>query len=473
MIFLSDILHIAKTNHLRRKLIVKLSFSSYAAVGVMLFALFFGAGNLIFPASLGQNAGTNLWPAAIGFLITGVGLPLLGIIAMSFSGSRNLQELATRVHPVYAVFFTSLLYLTIGPFFASPRTGTVAFEVGFSSFVSESSQQLWLFIFTLVFFAIVLFFSLKPGKLVDTVGKMLAPGLVALIAILLVTAFVSPMGEIQAPQDSYSSGAFVTGFLEGYNTMDALASLVFGIIVINAIRSMGVTSKTDILKTTIKAGSIAVLLLGSIYVGIAYLGATSTQVLPIFDNGGPVLSGAASHYFGTFGSVLLAVAITLACLTTAIGLTVANAQYFNTLFPKFSYKSLVVFFATITFVIANFGLTNIITYSIPVLMFLYPLAIVLMILTFVSPLFKHSRVDYGSTIAVTFLISIFDGLKSLSKSIGVEFAWMQPIVDFFENTLPLYDQGLGWLLPAVVVIVVTGVISRLQPDKSPAAQQAS
>src|SRR5699024_5225553 len=134
--------------------------------------------------------------------------------------------------------------------------------------------------------------------------------------------------------------AFVTGFLEGYNTMDALASLVFGIIVINAIRAMGVTTKKGILTTTVKAGSIAILLLGAIYVGIAYLGATSTQIFGIFETGGPVLSSAASYYFGTFGSILLAVAITLACLTTAIGLTTANAQYFHTLFPKISYKAL-------------------------------------------------------------------------------------------------------------------------------------
>lgn len=387
----------------------------------MLFALFFGAGNLIFPASLGQNAGENLWPAAIGFLITGVGLPLLGIIAMSFSGSRNLQELAARVHPLYGVFFTSLLYLTIGPFFASPRTGTVAFEIGISSFVSESSQQLALFIFTLLFFLVVLFFSLKPGQLVDTIGKMLAPGLVSLIAILLVTAFVNPMGEFQSPQESYSDGAFLTGFLEGYNTMDALSSLVFGIIVINAIYAMGVTSKKDILRTTIKAGSIAILLLGTMYVGIAYLGAISTQVLPIFDNGGPVLSGAASHYYGTFGSVLLAIAIILACLTTAIGLTVANAQYFHSLMPKFSYKTYVIFFVTITFAIANFGLTNIITYSVPILMFLYPLAIVLILLTFLSPLFKHAQLVYITTISVTFVIGFFDGLKSLAESLGIDY----------------------------------------------------
>ncbi|WP_188206966.1 branched-chain amino acid transport system II carrier protein [Alkalibacillus aidingensis] len=449
---------------------MKLSFSSYAAVGVMLFALFFGAGNLIFPASLGQNAGTNLWPSVVGFLITGVGLPLLGIIAMSFSGSRNLQELSSRVHPVYAVFFTSVLYLTIGPFFASPRTGTVAFEVGISSFVGESSQQLWLFIFTLVFFTIVLLFSLKPAKLVDHVGKLLAPGLVVLVAVLLMTAIVNPMGPMESPQGSYTSGAFVTGFLEGYNTMDALASLVFGIIVINAIRAMGVTSKTDILKTTIKSGSIAILLLGAIYVGIAYMGATSTQLFGIFETGGPVLSGAASHYFGTFGSILLAIAITLACLTTAIGLTTANAEYFHTLFPKISYKTLVTFFATSTFVIANFGLANIITYSVPVLMFLYPLAIVLMILTFLSPLFRHARIVYVSTIAVTFLISIFDGLKSLCQSLGIEyFSWMEPIIAFYEQSLPLYNQGLGWLLPAIVVIVVTAIISRFQNEKATTA----
>lgn len=453
---------------------MKLSFSSYAAVGVMLFALFFGAGKSTFPASLGQNAGENLWPAAIGFLITGVGLPLLGIIAMSFSGSRNLQELAARVHPLYGVFFTSLLYLTIGPFFASPRTGTVAFEIGISSFVSESSQQLALFIFTLLFFLVVLFFSLKPGQLVDTIGKMLAPGLVSLIAILLVTAFVNPMGEFQSPQESYSDGAFLTGFLEGYNTMDALSSLVFGIIVINAIYAMGVTSKKDILRTTIKAGSIAILLLGTMYVGIAYLGAISTQVLPIFDNGGPVLSGAASHYYGTFGSVLLAIAIILACLTTAIGLTVANAQYFHSLMPKFSYKTYVIFFVTITFAIANFGLTNIITYSVPILMFLYPLAIVLILLTFLSPLFKHAQLVYITTISVTFVIGFFDGLKSLAESLGIDyFAWMQPIITLFEKWLPLYGQGLGWLVPAAISIVITGLISRFQMSKVSTSRQTT
>ncbi|WP_156291588.1 branched-chain amino acid transport system II carrier protein [Oceanobacillus salinisoli] len=449
----------------------KLPFTSYLAIGFMLFALFFGAGNLIFPAQLGQYAGTNLGPAAIGFLITGVGLPLLGILAMAFSGSSNLQELAGRVHPAYGVFFTALLYLTIGPFFAAPRTGTVAFEVGIAPFVNEGSQQTALLMFTIIFFAVALIFSLYPAKIVDMVGKMLAPVLVVLIAILLITAFVNPMGAIQSPEESYATGGFVTGFLEGYNTMDALASLVFAIIVINVVRSMGITSKSEILSATAKSGVIAITLLGLIYVGIAYLGATSTNVLGLFETGGPVLSGAATYYFGTFGSILLAVLITLACLTTAIGLITANAEYFHTLLPNISYKALVVFFTALTFIIANFGLANIIAFSIPVLMFLYPLAIVLMLLAFLSPLFNHARIVYLSTISVTFLISIFDGLKSLCDSLGIDyFSWMVPVLNFYENVLPLYNEGLGWLVPAVVVILITGIIARIQ--KVSATQEA-
>ncbi|MBS4196416.1 branched-chain amino acid transport system II carrier protein [Lederbergia citri] len=441
----------------------KVKFSEYIAIGVMLFALFFGAGNLIFPAQLGQQAGSDLWPAVAGFLITGVGLPLLGILAMGFSGSSNLQELASRVNPAYAIFFTCLLYLTIGPFFALPRTGTVAYEIGIAPFVNAGFHQGGLLIFTLLFFAVTLWFSLNPAKIVDNVGKILAPGLVILLTILLFAVVLHPMGAIQAPVGAYVSGAFVKGFLDGYNTMDAIASLVFGIIVVNAIRSIGITSKRGILGATVKSGLIAISILGAIYIGIAYMGATSTETLGITENGGPVLSNAASHYFGEFGLIMLAVLIILACLTTSIGLTTACAEYFQTLLPRFNYKTLVIFFTTISFIFANFGLTNIITFSVPVLMFLYPLAIVLMILTFLSPLFHHKRIVYILTIAITFLISIFDGLKSLCESLEIDyFGWMVPIVSFYEKTLPLYNQGLGWLLPALLVVIITGVVARLQ-----------
>ncbi|MBS4210069.1 branched-chain amino acid transport system II carrier protein [Bacillus sp. FJAT-50079] len=453
----------------------KLSFSSYFVIGVMLFALFFGAGNLIFPATLGQNAGTNLWPAVIGFLITGIGLPFLGILAMGFSGSRNLQDLSSRIHPAYGVIFTSLLYLTIGPFFATPRTGAVAYDIGIAPFISDGFVQIGLFIFTLIFFVVTMWLSLNPAKIVDNVGKILSPGILILLAVLLLMVIVKPMGAIGDPQTAaYTSGAFMKGFTEGYNTMDALASLVFGIIVINAIRGMGVTSKAGILSAAVKSGIVATSFLGIIYVGIAYLGATSTETLGLFDNGGPVLSNASVHYFGKFGLVMLAVIIILACLTTSIGLITACGEYFHTLFPKVSYKAFVVFFSALSFTIANFGLSNIINYSIPVLMFLYPLAIVLMLLTFLSPLFNHSRIVYVAATFVAFLISIVDGIKTFCQLFEIEyFGWFAPIVSFYEDTLPMYEEGLGWLLPVLAIIVITGVIARIAMPNRPKVSSKS
>jgi len=441
----------------------KLNFSSYMAIGFMLFALFFGAGNLIFPAQLGQYAGTNIWLAALGFFITGVGLPLAGILAIGFSGSNSLQDLANRVHPAYGIFFTALLYLTIGPFFAAPRTGTVAYEIGISSFVNEDSHQIALFIFSFIFFIAVLLFSLYPTKLVDNIGKILSPILVVLLIVMLAVAIFNPMGPIEEPLDVYESSPFSVGFLEGYNTMDALASLVFGIIIISAIRSFGIQTKERTFTEAAKSGILATILLGVIYVGIAYIGATSTTLLGVFDNGGPVLSGAAGYYFGTFGTVILSAVIILACLTTAIGLVTANAEYFHTLVPNISYKAFVIFFSFLTFFVANFGLTNIIKFSEPVLMFLYPLAIVLMLLTFAAPLFDHAQLVYRATIAVTFLISIVDGLVTLCDTLGIEmFSWLASIVSFYDQVLPFYEEGLGWLIPAVVVMIVTGLIARAQ-----------
>ncbi|MDQ0430710.1 LIVCS family branched-chain amino acid:cation transporter [Planomicrobium stackebrandtii] len=439
----------------------KLSFKSYAVVGMMLFALFFGAGNLIFPAQLGQYAGTNVWIAIFGFLITGVGLPLLGILAIGYSKSNDLQDLSSRVHPVYGLVFTALLYLTIGPFFALPRTGAVSYEVGVAPFIGTANATIGLMVFSLLFFGISLLVSLNPTKLVDSIGKILSPAILVTLGVLLVAAFVNPMGGQEAPQPAYTSGAFFTGFTEGYNTMDALASLVFGIIVISAVRKLGVNSPKGVLMATLKSGVVAAALLAIVYTGIAYLGSTSTGALGLMETGGPVLSGASEYYFGTFGATLLAVIIILACLTTAIGLTVANAEFFHKLTPKISYKTYVVIFSVFSLVVTNAGLANIITYSIPVLMFLYPLAIVLIMLAFLSPLFRHAQLVYVSTIIVTFFISIIDGLKTLTSSLGIANpAWLQSIIDFYSAILPLYSNGLGWLLPALIVIAITTVIAR-------------
>ncbi|MEH6987592.1 branched-chain amino acid transport system II carrier protein [Cytobacillus firmus] len=420
----------------------KIPFSFIVTVGFMLFALFFGAGNLIFPAMLGQSAGTNVWSANAGFIITGVGLPLLGILALGFSGKSDLQSLASRVNPLFGLAFTVALYLSIGPLFAIPRTATVSYEIGIKPYLAEGNGSVGLIIFSIIFFGITAFFSLNSSKIVDIVGKYLTPILLIVIAVLIGAAFFNPMGAFQAPTEAYVNGAFFKGFQEGYLTMDALAAFVFGIIVVNAVKEKGAATKKDIMVSIAKAGVIASGLLAVIYTSLSFIGASSVSGLGALDNGGAVLSGASAHYFGSLGSLLLSVIVFGACLTTSIGLITACSSYFNKLMPKVSYKMFVVVLSIFSAVFANFGLSQLIAISVPVLVGIYPLAIALMALTFLHPIFKGRKEVYQGSMLFTFVVSLFDGLNAA----GITFV---PINDLFSAILPLYDVGLGWIVPCL------------------------
>ncbi|OIK13709.1 branched-chain amino acid transport system II carrier protein [Bacillus sp. MUM 116] len=429
----------------------KIPFSTYAIIGTMLFGLFFGAGNLIFPIQMGQVAGTNFWPALIGFLITAIGLPFMGILAIGLSGSSGLRDLASRVHPLFGVVFAMALYLTIGPFFAIPRTATVPFVVGFEPYINPAHSSLYLGLFSFLFFAIVYYFSLNPAKIMDYVGKYLTPAFLLFLFVLIIIAIVKPMGTFGKPSGDYSGLAFITGFKEGYNTMDALASLAFGIVVINAIKGKGITDPKSIAKATWKSGIFAMGLMMLIYGLITYMGASSVSEIGKFDNGGLIFAAVAQHYFGSYGNILLAIIIVLACLKTSIGLITSCSEFFHTVFPKVSYKWFVAILCVVSFTIANFGLNNIIQFAVPVLMFLYPLAIVLILLALFSPLFGHKRSVYVMAILLTFFVSIFDGYSTLATSLpGATVALFESIKTFYVHYLPLYNTGLGWILPAVI-----------------------
>ena len=433
----------------------KIPFSTYAVIGTMLFGMFFGAGNLIFPIQMGQLAGTNYWLALIGFLVTAIGLPFLGILAIGLSGSNGLRDLASKVHPVFGVVFALALYLTIGPFFAIPRTATVPFVVGFEPFIDPSQATLWLAIFSFVFFAVVFYFSLNPAKIMDIIGKYLTPAFLIFLFVLIGISLLSPMGSFVEPAGSYINEAFMTGFKEGYNTMDALASLAFGIIVINAIKRTGVTDKKEIVKATLKSGVFAMALMMLIYGLIAYMGASSVTAIGTFDNGGQIFAAVADHFFGSYGAILLAIIIVLACLKTSIGLITACSEFFHEVFPKVSYKAFVVILCVVSFTIANVGLTNIITYAVPVLMFLYPLAIVLIILALVGPLFNYKQSVFAVAILLTFFISLIDGYNVLVASVpAFEVGFLTEVADVYARYLPLYSIGLGWIVPAVVGVLV-------------------
>lgn len=433
----------------------KIPFSTYAVIGTMLFGLYFGAGNLIFPIQLGQLAGTNFWFALVGFLVTAIGLPFLGILAIGLSGSNGLRDLASRIHPLFGVIFSLALYLTIGPFFAIPRTATVPFVVGFEPYINAEHTTMLLALFSFIFFAIVYYFSLNPAKIMDYIGKVLTPAFLVVLFILIIISIVKPMGHFQQPIGDYIQSSFMTGFKEGYNTMDALASLAFGIVVINAIKNAGITDRKEIAKATWKSGIIAMALMTLIYGLITYMGASSIESIGTFDNGGLIFAAVADHYFGSFGAILLAVIIVLACLKTSIGLITSCSEFFHEVFPKVSYKMFVLLLCVVSFSIANFGLNNIIQFAIPVLMFLYPLAIVLILLALSSSLFNNKQAVYASAMFLTFFVSLIDGYKALVISIpGAQLSLLDTVEQLFSDVLPLYDIGLGWILPAMIGVVI-------------------
>ena len=294
----------------------KLTGKESIIVASMLFGLFFGAGNLIFPVSMGQKAGSHVWPAIIGFCITGVGLPLLGIVALSVSQRKSLFDMTSLVGKGFAYFFTLALYLTIGPFFAIPRTATVSFQVGVAPLLKPELRSIALFIFSVLFFVVVLFFSLKPSRILDWVGKILNPLFLVVLSVLVITALIHPMGNIGAvaAHEDYAHQAFFTGFLEGYNTMDALASVAFGVILVDVIRGLGVKESRDAAVASVKSGVMAGFFMVLIYGLLTIIGAQSGAVLGVSEDGGSALFAIAQHYFGTAGGVLLGTVITLACL---------------------------------------------------------------------------------------------------------------------------------------------------------------
>lgn len=436
----------------------------YIAIGLMLFALLFGAGNLIFPAAMGQNAGVNVWYAVLGFCVTGVGLPLISIAALGYSGCLDLEEAAGRVHPWYGVFYSVVSYLAIGPCFAAPRTGTVSFEIAVKPFLGSFSPDIALPIFLLIFFLLTYWLAATPSKLVDRVGKILTPALLAVILLLIVQSFISPLGTPQAPTKNYATPvtAVMQGILDGYNTLDAIASFIFATLVISFVKEGGVTQPKAIMKQVLLSGSIAVALLAFIYIFIAKIGADSVTQLGILETGAPVLAGSAKILFGNLGAAILAVIVLLACLSTSVGLVTCCAAYFMRLLGHFSYKTYAVIFCVISYLVGLFGLKTIIVSTIPVLMFIYPLLVALICLIFLDKFFGGRQCVYAWTIAFTFVMATINLLETAGVNLGSFETMLQTYV-------PLHTFGMGWIPFAAVGFVIGLIWKAAVPEKKAAA----
>ena len=445
-----------------------LTISEMITITSMLFGMFFGAGNLIFPAKMGVDAGAEVWAAFLGVFVTAVGIPMLAVVALGLSRSEGVVELAGKISPRYSLLFCTALYLTIGPLFAIPRCASTAFTVGAVNLLPQGHEKGYLAAFSLVFFLVTLAFSLKPGGIMTWIGKFLNPIFLVFLALLVAVALANPLTRAAevAPAAAYATtgSAFFRGFLEGYNTLDALAGLAFGIVVIDVVRANGIQEPGRIAVNTAKAGIFSCLFMGLIYLFITLMAVGSAPICEGLDNGGAVLGVIANHYFRSAGAVLMTLIVTFACLKTAVGLVTSCSKAFVELFPKGpGYTVWAVIFSAVSFAMANFGLSTIVAWCVPVLMFLYPLAITLILMGLLGKFFGHSRKVYAWTTGFTLVAAVFDMIGSVAGLLPGN-TLMEQMKLLGGRFLPFYSLGLGWVCPALVGFAI-GFVLHLREKK--------
>jgi LIVCS family branched-chain amino acid:cation transporter len=421
---------------------MKNSLSSFdtLALGFMTFAFFLGAGNIIFPPLAGAMAGDHITLATLGFLVTAVGLPLLTLIAVAKTGG-GIVEMAKYLPSKVATLLALLIFIVIGPSFATPRAALVAFEISINPFL-DNPDATSLAIFSMLFFIVVGYLSLSTGKLLDMIGKVITPLLIILLAILSVSVFINPLADLGSASQQYIHSPFTQGFLEGYNTMDTLGALVFGMLIINVIKSKGIEDKKVQYKYLTIAGSIAAVGLTFVYVSLFYLGGTSHGIASNVSNGGEIIAIYVQTLFNTPGLILLALVVGIACLTTAVGLVSAMSDFLTRLKPTWNRKLLVIVNCTLCALVTNVGLNELISLSVPVLYVIYPIAIALVALSLLDSVISNKKLSYRFVMSIALFFGLLDGLKAS----GIN---MQNF-DF----LPLFDKGMAWVIPTLVAIVI-------------------
>ena len=441
---------------------MKLGKRNLLVVSVMLFALFFGAGNLIFPPFLGQNAGSHTLAAMAGFLATAVILPVLGVIVVArFDG---LEKLGQQVGKRFALVFTLLIYLSIGPGLGIPRAASVPFEMAVAPYLPQGANlTLWMAVYSIAFFLVALWLCLSPGKLVDRIGRGLTPAMLILLTLLFVCFLFRGETQVALPQDSYAAAPLLKGFTEGYNTMDTIAALNFGLVISTTLASFGLQEKRDRMRYTVLAGLLAGTILALVYAMLSYMGMCSSGVYALQDNGAWTLRCIVYQVFGGTGAVLLAAIFTLACLTTCVGLINSISQYFSTLFAGVSYRTWVFVITFFSLLVCNLGLNVILSISVPVLNAIYPVSIVLILLGLSHDLWKQNRFVYPMTVLGTAAVSVLYALGDAGVPLGS--------LGQLLHRLPLYKMGFGWLgvaLGMLVLSLLVGVLSKFK--ESPAAE---
>ncbi|MBC8591623.1 branched-chain amino acid transport system II carrier protein [Wansuia hejianensis] len=403
-------------------------------LGAALFSMFFGAGNLIFPPFLGLISGDKWNWSMIGFLLTGIGLPLLGIIASAKAGG-NVDKLGKKVSPTFSKFLGITIVLAIGPLLAIPRTGATTFEMGILPILPNANPK----IASIIYFSIVLVLVIRPTNIIDKLGKILTPGLLILLLLLIIRGIIYPMG---VPIEENLAKPFSDGFTQGYQTMDALAAILFGGIVSTSLIQSGYRDKKEQISITKRAGIIAVAGLAFVYGGLGYLGATGGELFPKDISKTDLIMNIANNSLKSFGELGLGLAVALACMTTAVGLTATVGQYFSEISnEKLKYETIVVITTLFSAIISFQGVEAIINFAEPILLFMYPMVIVLILSTVFLDDYINNNNIYKYSIYATLIVSAIETLSMLKVG---------SFLAKFISILPLHSSGFPWLIPAII-----------------------
>ena len=411
--------------------------------GFALFAMLFGAGNLIFPPMLGYETSSSWILTMLAFIITGVGFPFLGILSVSIAGN-GIKDFANRVSPIFSTIFAILSILAIGPMLAIPRTGATAYEITFLYNGMES--PIYKYIYLICYFGIVILFSLRANKVIERVGKILTPILLILLFLIIIKGVF--FTNLSIKPDIYPH-AFKRGFLEGYQTMDTIASIAYAGIILKAIKSgRNLTHKQEF-SFLIKSGLVAIISLALIYGGFALVGAKMHSVLAT-DDKIELLVKTTSYLLGNYGIFVLAICVAGACLTTAIGLVATVGEFFSSI-TSFKYENIVIFTVIISFLLSILGVESIINISIPILVFIYPVMISLILLNLFGKFVKNDYV-YKGVVLFTGIIGLIESLEAL----GIKNYYTKSVLEI----LPFSDYGLTWLFPGIIGYILFSLMFR-------------
>lgn len=417
--------------------------------GFALFAIFFGAGNLIFPPYLGVISGNNWGIANIAFLLSDPLLPILGVIVTALLGGQA-TDLGKRVSKHFSIIIGAISIILIGPLFAVPRTGATTHEIFVQSFVPTAPQ--W--ITSLIFFGLTLYIAIHSHTVIDAIGKYLTPILLFILLLVFIAAVVQPNASFQP---TTSAGLFSQSFKEGYQTMDALGAALMAGVVISDLTRRGYTEKKEQHQMMFGVGIVSFILLALVYSSLTYAGATVSTVYDSTVQRPALLIGLIEQLLGSFGKVAMGITVSFACLTTSVGLITTCGHYFSTLTNgKLEYKKIVVVSVVLSFLLSLLGVDALLQLAVPVLSAIYPMVIALIFLSIFDRYIVYNWTYTGAVVGAFFIGGI-QAIHLFSQMQGGNF--LAELADW-TNTLPLHQFGFEWLVPAIIGSVLFTVISK-------------